>query len=1296
MTEIATAYISVVPEVNKAIQVAYAETARGGRQLGEALGGGLSAGAGSGLDALKAKVQATAGAVQKATRDMAAAQKAEADATGALRVAAERLNEVRDSGKAKASQLAAAEESLAKAQRNVEAASSKTSAAVNTHQTALTRAKEATDKFNSAQDDTSKKTKTVGANFQKASRDIGDHANQIGGFADKVKGYIGVMAGVAAGAALGGMFKDMVSEARESQKVTAVTASIIKSTGGTAKVTADQIGALANAISNKTGVDDEAIQTSSNLLLTFKNVANQAGAGANIFDRATAAAVDLSKAGFGDMDSAAKMLGKALNDPVKGLTALGRAGVTFSDQQKEQIKQMVKAGDVLGAQKIIMQEVESQVGGVAAASATAGEKAAVTWKNFQEEMGNRLLPVLDKVAGWFSETAVPVITQTANAIGDLINLAVTGEFSGNLAATLGIQEDSNIVDRILRVRNAIAGLFTFITTGDTASLATALGVDVDGGLMRALNGIRETIISLARTIADKLSGAFSWASDNLSTVVAFGVALAAIMTTFAIGTTLMPLWNAGVAIYSSLAAVAAGETTLWATAQNLLNKAFLNNPIGWILVAIIALVAGVIYAWNNFETFRNVVTAVWEGIKTAVAAVIDWFTSTVWPTLQTIWQNIVAGAEWLWSKFQPVWEQITLVVSMFVDLFQNYVWPVIATVIGWIGDRVTWLWENIFQPAFTVISAIVTSFVWTLQNVIWPIFLIVFTLIANTITWLWQNIVAPAFGAIGTIISVWWNVLVMPLLKGLVWFFENVLAPVFGWLWHNVIEPFFAGIGDVFRTGVAVIGAIWNGLKELAKAPIRFIVQTVINEGLIGGINTLAGWLHLEDKIHVNPISLPAGFGRGGWTGPGGTYDPAGVVHADEFVVKKKSRRSIESAVPGFLDALNLYGASALGYAGGGRVRPVPGGFTTYSGHTGVDFPVPMGTSVRAFLDGVVESVKSMATSYGTFVMMNHGGGLQSIYAHLQQATVSPGQTVIAGDQVGLSDSTGNSTGPHLHFELRQDGQWFDPSGMLNGTQAITGGVFQGLKEKVVNFFRDSINTLLDKVPGEGGFFRDLGIGAAKKAIDGIADFFIGKAEATDADKGTFIAGAGASQWASVALQALALAGQPDSLLPLLLHRIEVESGGNPNAINNWDSNAKAGHPSQGLMQTIPSTFQAYAGALAGRGITDPLANIYAAIQYTNDRYRGNFGRAWSGTAGYAEGGLVEPLLLDAGGILPRGVSFVENRTGAPETLMRVDGAGQYQRIHPSDLQALGDILVSGVLTGRATTARTAAMSMRR
>jgi hypothetical protein len=235
----------------------------------------------------------------------------------------------------------------------------------------------------------------------KASGDAGEKSGKAYGskFGAGAGGLLKAAVGAAVVAGAADFVRDAIGEARESQKVAATTEQIIKSTGGAAKLTADQVGNLATAISNKTGMDDEAIQSGANLLLTFKNVKNELGEGNDVFNRATAAAADLSAAGFGDLNGASKQLGKALNDPIAGISALSRSGVTFTEQQKEQIKTLVASGDTLAAQKIILKEVESQVGGTAAASATGGEKMAVAFGNFKESVGTALLPALDGLMG---------------------------------------------------------------------------------------------------------------------------------------------------------------------------------------------------------------------------------------------------------------------------------------------------------------------------------------------------------------------------------------------------------------------------------------------------------------------------------------------------------------------------------------------------------------------------------------------------------------------------------------------------------------------------------------------------------------------------------------------------------------------------------------------------------------------------------------------------------------------------------------------------------------------------------
>ena len=177
-----------------------------------------------------------------------------------------------------------------------------------------------------------------------------------------------------AAAGIGKLVGDSIGEAREAQKVAALTAQVIKTTGGIANVTAKQVDSLASSISAKTGIDDEQIASASNLLLTFKDVRNEAGAGNDIFNQATKASVDMAAAmaaasgGQVDFRSSSTMLGKALNDPIKGLAAMGRVGIQFNEVQKEQITGLVESGQKMKAQKVILAELESQFGGAAAAS----------------------------------------------------------------------------------------------------------------------------------------------------------------------------------------------------------------------------------------------------------------------------------------------------------------------------------------------------------------------------------------------------------------------------------------------------------------------------------------------------------------------------------------------------------------------------------------------------------------------------------------------------------------------------------------------------------------------------------------------------------------------------------------------------------------------------------------------------------------------------------------------------------------------------------------------------------------
>lgn len=253
-----------------------------------------------------------------------------------------------------------------------------------------------------------KKLNTAGERSQMALGSLNKGAGVLGAQMAKFGAVTAGVAGV-----LGG---SLVKAAYESQKVMKQTEAIITATGGAAGLTAKDVSDLAESLSVKTGVDDEAIQSSLNLLLTFKQVRNEVGRGNDIFNRAAQATLDLGNV-FGSTDAAAKMLGKALSDPVRGVTALARAGVNFSQQQREQIKTLVATGQTLQAQKMILAEVESQVGGTAAATATGFDRMKVAIGNAAEDLGNILIPYVERFSQYVIDKVLPVVQRFSDIVG---------------------------------------------------------------------------------------------------------------------------------------------------------------------------------------------------------------------------------------------------------------------------------------------------------------------------------------------------------------------------------------------------------------------------------------------------------------------------------------------------------------------------------------------------------------------------------------------------------------------------------------------------------------------------------------------------------------------------------------------------------------------------------------------------------------------------------------------------------------------------------------------------------------
>jgi hypothetical protein len=315
-----------------------------------------------------------------------------------------------------------------------------------------------------AQRELDKFARSAQTNGEKATRGLGGVKEAAGSAKTGTIALGTAMGGLLAqgvGMAVGA-FGDLVNAARAGEAADRITAQVIKTTGGAAHITAQQVGDLATAISNKTGVDDDAIKSAENMLLTFTDVRNEVGKGNDIFNQATSMVTDMSVALGEDGKSAAIQLGKALNDPIKGVTALQKVGVSFTEAQKKQIAVLVQHGDKLGAQKLILHELGREFGGAAAAASDPMQKLSTTVSNLAKGLAADFLPAIEGVANFLLQYAVPAI-QTVVAwlgqnFGPVLNV-VAGFIRGTIVPaiqSLAQQFMNNIWPAIKTVAGYIA------------------------------------------------------------------------------------------------------------------------------------------------------------------------------------------------------------------------------------------------------------------------------------------------------------------------------------------------------------------------------------------------------------------------------------------------------------------------------------------------------------------------------------------------------------------------------------------------------------------------------------------------------------------------------------------------------------------------------------------------------------------------------------------------------------------------------------------------------------------------
>ena len=380
---------------------------------------------------------------------------------------------------------------------------------------------------------------------------------------------------------------------------------------------------------------------------------------------------------------------------------------------------------------------------------------------------------------WISGTLVP-------GVENLATLVATGDFSGSF---FGVQEDSGLVDFIISVRDTVISLWGtlrdsvipgvkgFITdVGSSSVWQTVLGFL--GRLVQSkpvLVGVVSTFVawraataawSLGRMTVDLVRNTAAWVSNTAAMIASKSetIALMAMYTGEFIanlvrqGAQLAVNTGAWIAQNAAVLAVRAG-TIAYTGAQWLLNAAMNANPIGLIVIGLVALGAAIAVAWNRSETFRNIVTGAWEGIKNAVGVVVDWLTAYVWPAVEAVWTGIKLGVAVVATAVSLYFQAWRAVIGAVVDWLVASVWPLVQSVWDGIRTGASSLWTSITNVWDGIKSAISTVVDWmrnTMQTAVTTVTTKVgeaFSSAKDTISTAWDKIKEVAAKPINFVIT---------------------------------------------------------------------------------------------------------------------------------------------------------------------------------------------------------------------------------------------------------------------------------------------------------------------------------------------------------------------------------------------------------------------------------------------------------------------------------------------------------------------------------------------------------------
>ena len=741
-------------------------------------------------------------------------------------------------------------------------------------------------------------------------------------------------------------------------------------------------------------------------------------------------------------------------------------------------------------------------------------------------MARELSAKIQQLVGWWnglSESQKGLIGKTvalAIAMGPV--LKIVGLLTGGIGA-------------MIRTGQVLVGLYTGWTIAADKTTAATTGQSI---AMKIQEGASKRSVAAmkAGVVVQNLLNAAIWKSP-ITWIVAGIVALIAGLVLFFTKTKVgKEIWaNFTKFLGEAWANVSAFFKQVW---ESVLKPVFdgIGRVATWVFENVLkpafdAVVTAFTWIGNVFQAiWTGFLKPVFEGIAAVAKWVFEYILFPIFKVAQLAFAVFAGVLQGIWDFIlKPVFEAIGAVFKWLWDTIISVVVAYIEQSIKVWGAIFTWLWENVLSPIFQKIGEI---FNWIYTYVIQPIILgiqIYIKMWAAIFTWLWQTIIKPIFDAIGRIFTWILNTIIKPIV-GQIQANIRAAGAVFTWLYQNAIKPAWDAISNVISTvwnkGIKpvidtlvkviqsdpkkafeaardAIGVAWKGIQDLAKQPVKFVVNTVIN-GLIDAVNGFG--------LKIPHVKLPKGFAGGGVL-PGYMAqkrdDVLMPMRSGEGVLVPEVVRGLGAGFVHSLNAVgNTGGAGAVrskfghigaGLARGGLVDPLPKGSWSQSqawgnaGHNGLDMAAPSGTKVYAAASGVVRLAGPVPMG-GNEIYIQHTNGLGTRYSHLSRFASKAGQPVRQGQVIGYVGSTGMSTGPHLHYMVHNPGLGpgsyypnVNPAAYL-GAQGKDLGVGAGLLDGFIDGATDQIKKAF---PG-GGFFVDVAAGMAKKAVKDLTGVFTG------------------------------------------------------------------------------------------------------------------------------------------------------------------------------------------------------------